>query len=266
MSIRRIVIAALVVVAGLGLFLLPRYLRAETPAGATAQAASPSDRAGIESVVRDYLLSNPEILREMMARLQQKDQVAANEQRGSVFEEYRDTIYNSPKQVVLGNPEGDVTLVEFFDYNCGYCRKALADAEQLLKEDGKLRIVLKEFPVLGEESRDAARVAVAVHAQAPDKYLDFHRALMTAEGGATGAGALEVAKSLGLDMDRISADLTGPEVDEPMLEAHQLAGKLGIDGTPTYVIADTVVAGAVGAETLKGIISNVRTCGKASCS
>ncbi len=110
------------------------------------------------------------------SRLSAKDKASRRASaRVGVFGEYRDTIYNSKHQVVLGNPKGDVTLVEFFDYNCGYCRRALSDTEALLKSDPKLRVVLKEMPVLGEGSHDAARVAVALHAQAPEKYLDFHR-------------------------------------------------------------------------------------------
>ncbi|MGQ4272807.1 DsbA family protein [Terrihabitans sp. B22-R8] len=222
-------------------------------------------RQAIEGVVRDYLLKNPGILREMMSKLQERDQADMTAQRAQIFDEQRKTIYNSPNQVVLGNPDGDVTLVEFFDYNCGYCRKSLADTEELLDSDPKLRLVLKEFPVLSEGSRDAARVAVAVHEQAPDKYREFHRALLSSEETADGNSALETARKLGLDMKRLSAVLAGPDIDNPLLEAHQLAGQLGIDGTPTYVIADKVIPGAVGLPALQGLIGNVRTCGKTEC-
>jgi protein-disulfide isomerase len=232
----------------------------------SAPAADGAERGKIEQIVRDYLLNNPEILREMMAKLQDKERADSVAERAGVFQEERDTIYNSPQQVVLGNPKGDVTLVEFFDYNCGYCRKALSDTEALLKSDPKLRLVLKEFPVLGEGSRDAARVAVAVHKQAPGRYLEFHKALLSSEESADGAHAVEVAKSLGLDIDRIATDITDPKIDDPLRESHQLAAKLGIDGTPTYVIADEVVPGAVGLPAIQEIVAAVRKCGKATCS
>jgi protein-disulfide isomerase len=262
----RILLVAAALVAGAGIFPASRTLIVEQAQAQTAPAADSAERGKVEQIVRDYLLNNPEILREMMAKLQDKERADSVAERAGVFQEERDVIYNSPQQVVLGNPKGDVTLVEFFDYNCGYCRKAFADTEALLKSDTNLRLVLKEFPVLGEGSRDAARVAVAVHKQAPGRYLEFHKALLTSEDSADGAQAIEVARKLGFDIDRLSADITDPKIDDPLREAHQIAAKLGIDGTPTYIIADEVVPGAVGLPAIQEIVASVRKCGKATCS
>lgn len=266
MSSSRILLTGAIAVLGLGLFVIPARLVAQPAPASTAAPGDPAEKARIEQIVHAYLLENPGILREMAAKLQENDRTEQVAAQADVFKEQRDLIYNSPKQVELGNPKGDVTLVEFFDYNCGYCRKAFSDTEALLKNDKNLRIVLKEFPVLGEGSRDAARVAVAVHAQAPEKYLDFHKALLTSDEQADGDHALKVAEGLGLDMNRLSADLTGPTIDDPMIEAHQIASRLGIDGTPTYIVADTVVPGAIGLDAVTSIIANVRKCGKTACS
>lgn len=260
MSPSRIFALAVAALAGLGLFLLPQYLVAQTATGATGTA----DKAAIEQIVRDYLLENPEILREMADRLQKKDAASAEAAREQTFKSASSEIYDSEHQVVLGNPKGDVTLVEFFDYNCGYCKQALADTEDLLKADPNLRLVLKEFPVLGQDSVDAARVAIAVSKQAPDKYLDFHRKLLMADG-ATGSAAIEIAKGLGLDMKQISAVIADPKTEEALIETHRIASQLGINGTPTYVVADTILPGAVGTKTLKQVIGNARKCGKAQC-
>jgi len=264
----RILSLALAAAACLALFLLPQYLMANTSSPSSVQTAQAStsepNRAGIETIVREYLLENPEILREMADRLKTKDEARAETERSKVFKSAASEVYNSDDQVVLGDPKGDVTIVEFFDYNCGYCKHALADTEELLKSDKKVRLVLKEFPVLSQESVDAARVAVVVAKQAPDKYLDFHRKLLNADG-ADGATAIGIARDLGLDAERLSADLADPGIETTLQNVQKLARSLGINGTPTYVIGDRVIPGAVGADTLKELVANVRQCGKVEC-
>jgi protein-disulfide isomerase len=253
---------AVAALAAVGLFVLPSYLVAEP---ATGSAAGAPDRAATEKIVRDYLLANPQILREMAEKLREQDEAKADAARADVFKKAGSEIYNSEHQVVLGNPNGDVTLVEFFDYNCGYCKKALADTEELLRSDSKLRIVLKEFPVLGQDSVDAARVALALHSKAPEKYLEFHRRLLSAEG-ASAEVALGIAAELGVDPAALSAALADPKIEENLVEVQKMARQLNINGTPTYVIADRVLPGAVGSDTLKELIGNVRKCGQVGCS
>ena len=167
---------------------------------------------------------------------------------------------------MLGNPNGNVTFVEFFDYNCGYCKRAMDDMLTLLKDDPKLKVVLKEFPVLGPGSVEAAQVAIAVHMQdkTGKKYLEFHQKLLTGRGEANKARALAVAKDIGLDMARLDKDLAGPEVKATLQESFKLAEALGLNGTPSYVIGDNVVVGAVGLEALKEKV-NASRCGKPSC-
>ena len=157
-------------------------------------------------------------------------------------------------------------MVEFFDYNCGYCKRALADMLELMKNDSKLRVVLKEFPVLGEASVDAARVAVAVRMQDPSgkKYLDFHQKLLANRGSIGRTQALAAAKEAGLDLARIEKDIAGDEPKATIEDSFKLADALGLSGTPSYVIGTQVVVGAVGLPNLREKINTAR-CGKATC-
>jgi protein-disulfide isomerase len=165
---------------------------------------------------------------------------------------HSEALFNSPRQVVLGNPQGDVTFVEFFDYNCGYCKRALNDMVELMGKDPKLKVVLKEFPVLGPGSVEAAQVAVAVRMQdkTGKKYLDFHQKLLGGRGQVDKAKALAVAKDVGMDMARLDKDLKSDEVSKTIEESMKLAEALGLNGTPSYVIGNDVVIGAVGLEAL----------------
>jgi protein-disulfide isomerase len=169
-------------------------------------------------------------------------------------------LFSSPHQVTLGNPQGDVTLVEFFDYSCGFCKRALPDMLALIKDDPNLKIVLKELPILGPGSAEAARVAVAVRMQDPDgqKYLAFHRELFETPGPTSKDKALAAAKNQGLDMARLDTDLASDEITATLSEDVKLAGAMSITGTPTYVVGSNVVSGAVGPAALKGWIATAR--------
>jgi protein-disulfide isomerase len=217
-------------------------------APAHAENFSAPQRTEIEKIIKDYLLAHPEVLQEAMAELEKKQQVAETEKARSAIKNHSDALFNSPRQVVLGNPQGDVTFVEFFDYNCGYCKRALTDMTTLLNNDPKLKVVLKEFPVLGPGSVDAAQVAVAVRMQdkTGKKYLEFHQKLLGGRGQVDKAKALAAAKDVGLDMARIEKDLKSDEVAKTLEESMKLAEALGLNGTPSYVIGNDVVIGAVG--------------------
>jgi protein-disulfide isomerase len=168
--------------------------------------------------------------------------------------------------VVLGNPKGDVNFVEFFDYNCGYCKRALTDMLDLMKSDPNLRVTLKEFPVLSPGSVEAARVAIAVHMQDPSgkKYLEFHKNLLSGHGQADKARALAAAKDAGADMARLEKDLTSPRINETLKENFKIAEDMGLTGTPSYVIGKDVVVGAVGLSDLTKKVAQAR-CGKDAC-
>jgi len=198
---------------------------------------------------------------------QQRQAEAQRVAQAGALKETRQTLLNAPHSFVVGNPSGDVTLVEFFDYNCGYCKQALADMRTLLKADPNLRVVLKDFPVLGPDSVEASRVALAAGKQLQgERLFDYHVKLMDNRGRVNGERALSVAKDLGLDMARLQKDMQGQDVQAALQENMGLADKLSLSGTPAFIIGDQVIPGAVGLAPLKQVVANVRQCGKASCS
>jgi protein-disulfide isomerase len=236
------------------------------PVSASAQSFTDTQRGDIEAIVRSYLVAHPEVLEEAMNELQKRQTAAETAKHEASIAQNAQAIFNSPRGVTLGNKDGDVTFVEFFDYNCGYCKRAMADMLDLMKNDTRLKVVLKEFPVLSEGSVEAAKVAVAVRMQDPTgkKYLDFHQKLLGGRGVADKARAMAAAKDAGLDTARIEKDLASPEVRETLTENMKLAEEMGLNGTPSYVIGNQIVVGAVGLEGLKEKIGIAR-CGKASC-
>ena len=234
------------------------------PAG--AQSISPAQRGEIEAIVKDYLVKHPEVLQEAFAELEKRQAAADAAKHQTAVKDHAPMLFNSKRQVVLGNPQGDVTMVEFFDYNCGYCKRALADMMDLMKTDAKLRVVLKEFPVLGESSVEAARVSVAARMQDATgrKYLDFHQKLLNHRGQIGRAQALAAAKEAGFDIARMEKDMAGDEPKATMEESFKLADALGLSGTPSYVVGQEVVIGAVGVANLREKVNSAR-CGKATC-
>jgi len=227
---------------------------------ASAQSFSDDQRQAIEGIIKDYLLKHPEVLQDAMAALEKKQQEADAEKARSTIKNNNATLFNSPHQVVLGNPQGNTTVVEFFDYNCGYCKRALPDMLTLLKTDSNIKFVLKEFPVLGEGSVEAAHVAVAARMQDPTgkKYLEFHQKLLGGRGPADKAHALAAAKDVGFDMARIEKDMNSDEVKTTIDEDMKLADALGVNGTPSYVVGAELVVGAVGLDSLKDKIAAAR--------
>src|SRR5215510_13343775 len=208
------------------------------PQAAPAQSFSDAQRGDIEKIVRDYLIAHPEVLEEAMNELGKRQAVAEAEKHQATIAKNADTIFNSPRGVTIGNKDGDVTFVEFFDYNCGYCKRAMADMMEIMKADPKLKVVLKEFPVLSQGSVEAAQVAVAVRMQDPTgkKYLDFHQKLLGGRGAADKARAMQAAKEAGLDMAKLEKDLGSQEVRATLEENFRLAESMGMNGTPSYVI------------------------------
>jgi protein-disulfide isomerase len=245
-------------------------------------------RGQIESVVKNYLATHPDEVGEivksyLIAHPQALDSIVAEALKrrspavagtapvatlapravagpSASIASNAPLLFASPHQVTLGNPNGDITLVEFFDYSCGFCKRALPDMLTLLKDDPKLKIVLKEYPILGPGSTEAARVAVAVRMQDPGgrKYLAFHQALLGDPGPASKEKALAAANAQGLDMARLQQDMASNEVGATLAESTKLADALGIRGTPGYVIGDVIVPGAIGIAALQERIAAAR--------
>ena len=230
------------------------------PMPASAQSFTDTQRGDIETIVRNYLIAHPEVLEEAMTELSKRQAAAEAAKHASGVANNADAIFNSPRNVTLGNKDGDVTFVEFFDYNGGYCKRAMADMMELMKADPKLKVVLKEFPVLGPASVETAQVAVAVRMQdkTGKKYLEFHQKLLTGRGQVDKAKALAAAKEIGLDVARIERDIKSDEVSKTLEESMKLAEALGLNGTPSYVIGNDVVIGAVGLAALSQKIQAAR--------
>lgn len=235
-------------------------------ANANAQAPQNRTDADIEKLVREYILNNPEVIVEALQTLERRheEQVAANQQRQIQANE--EILHASDHQMVIGNPEGDVTLIEFFDYNCGFCRQTLATVEALIEQDPKIKVILKEFPVLGPGSQEAARVSIAASKIAPEKYKALHTQLLSARGQVNEREALALSADLGIDTDKLQSLAQTPQVEEAIGEVYQLATDLGINGTPSFIIGNELIPGAVELDILQQKISAMRECGKTACS
>jgi protein-disulfide isomerase len=209
-----------------------------------------------EQRIREYLLKNPEVIMEALRILRERQDAAEAEGLKRTIAERRDEILNDPAAPVGGNQNGDATLVEFFDYNCHYCRKVAPSVIELEEADPDLRLVYKEFPILGPGSQFAARAALASRKQG--KYVPFHNALMRATEQVTEETVMEIAREVGLDVKQLRADMQDPTIQEAIGRNLQLANALGITGTPSFVIGDRMVPGAVDLRTLQGLVAEVR--------
>lgn len=221
-------------------------------------------RGDVETIIREYLLANPEVLEEAFTVLQQKREAEAAQERTASLVSLRQDLEAFDADPVLGNPDGTVTLVEFFDYNCGFCRQAHADLLRLIDENPNLRVVMKEFPVLGRGSMEAASVSIAVNQLAPEKYAEFHERLITLEGAANEASALELADRMGLPIDEIKSLQRAPVVRDVVEGSYEIAQALGLSGTPSYVVGDSVEFGAVGYDRLQAAV-DAAECSGATC-
>ncbi|MBX9930107.1 MAG: DsbA family protein [Methylobacterium sp.] len=263
MTLPRILIAALAVAAP---FASLSVAFAQTTPQAAPTVFNDAQRQAIEAIIKDYLVKNPDVLQEAIAEGERRAQETQKLAQGAALKESREALLNSPHGVVAGNPSGDVTLVEFFDYNCGYCRKALTDVQALIKADPKLRVVLKDFPVLGAESLEASKYSLAAKQQLKgEKVFEFHVKLLESKGRVNAEKAIAVAKEMGLDLGRLAKDAQGAEVKAALAENVGLGDKLGLSGTPAFIIGDEIIPGAVGVDPIRKTIADVRQCGHASC-
>lgn len=223
------------------------------PLQAAAQDIS-EDR--VRELVLETIRENPEIVMEAVAILEARQAEAQAASQAEVLSRERDTLERDPNAPVLGNPEGDVTVVEFFDYNCPYCRRAKPEIEALLAADPDVRLVYREWPILGEGSVFAARAALAAREQG--LYEDFHWALMGMSGRAEESSVLRIAEDIGLDVAQLRRDMEAPEIDAHIESSMRLAQALGITGTPSFVIGDALVPGVVDVEQLSSLVSDAR--------
>ena len=233
---------------------------------AAADEFTPAQKQELGAFIKDYLVGHPDVLRAAIEALDKHDKQIAEDERQKTVGEQAGALFSSKYQATIGNPKGSATLVEFFDYNCHYCKGALPDVTRLMKDDPNLRVVLKDYPVLGPGSVEAARVASAARNQLPgDKFWAFHSKLLAMHGPIGKAEALSVARDLGLDMDKLNKDMESHEVEDGLREVLGMADALQINGTPSFVVGQEVVVGAVGYDELKGKLDSVHKCGHSVC-
>ncbi|MEI6557475.1 MAG: DsbA family protein [Rhodospirillaceae bacterium] len=226
------------------------------PAAAEGTTFSGSQKAEIERLVHDYLVKNPEVLVEAMTELRSRQQQAENDSLRHALVEHRSALLNDPQAPVAGNLRGDVTVVEFFDYACPYCKSVEDNLKALLKADDKVRLVLKEFPVLGAGSMLAAKAVLAARAQG--KYAALHEALLTARGQFSEESVMRIAQSVGLDTARLKSDMAAPEVEAALAANGALAEALNIRGTPAFVIGDQLFPGVMELKSMRQAVADAR--------
>jgi protein-disulfide isomerase len=227
------------------------------PAGA-ADALTPGQKDAVERVVHDYILAHPDVVVEAIRAAQTKAREKKEENAKQAITERRGELLSDASAPVAGNPQGDVTIVEFFDYRCPYCKQVEPALEALLKEDGRIRLVYKEFPILGPESMIASRVSLAALQQSPQKYARLHAALMSAKGELGQDSILKAAEAAGLDVARIKTDMNGPEVDALIKRNYDLAETLNIRGTPAFIVGNEMTPGAVDLPMFKKMVADAR--------
>lgn len=233
--------------AGIAAFLYFDVKRTATPSSepqpvASQSAVGDTQKAEIEKIVEDYLLNNPQILIRMSEALEEQQSQERVSRVQDAIAKHASLIYKQTENMVAGNPDGDVTVVEFSDYNCPYCKRAFTNLRKLIEKDKNVRLVMKEFPIFGERSEGAARVAIAAAKQG--KYFEMHAALLENRGQNNEQVALGLAEKLGLDMDKLRADSKSEEVAKIISETRELGNTLGIQGTPFFLVGDKAVPGA----------------------
>lgn len=226
---------------------------------------SAAEKAAIEAIVHDYLVKNPEVLIEIQQALEKKQSEAQKLAQEKAIGERADSIFRSASDGFVGNPDGKITIVEFFDYNCHFCKGALEDMQGLVKNNKDLRFVLKEFPILGPDSQKASIVSMAFKSLMPEKYGEFHSQLLGGDGRADEARAVAIAVSLGADEAALRKAMADPALLQGFTETYDLANRLAITGTPSYVLGNEVVFGALGEAVLQEKVANIRACAETTC-
>ena len=221
-----------------------------------ADVPDPAAKGAIEEIIRDYIKAHPEVIEESLQKLEERRQAEAKQRGREAVVANRLELLHDPESPIHGNPSGDVTVVEFFDYRCRYCKAMAGSVTQLLKDDPKVRLVYKDFPILGEASVVASKAALASRAQ--EKYPAFHEALMAAKGDLTQAAVVEIAASVGLDTVKLQADMEAPAI-MGVIEKNRALGKtLGLTGTPAFVVGQELAPGAMDLAEMKELVAQAR--------
>lgn len=219
---------------------------------------SDADRAAFGEAVREYLLANPEVMMEVIQELETRRSAAAQQADQRLIAENAERLLDDGFSYVAGNPLGDVTLVEFLDYRCGYCKKAQPEVEALLERDPNVRLVVKEFPILGPDSVTAGKLALAALDMDPDRFVPLHHAMMEYKGNLTEQVAYRLAGEAGYDVDALRKKADSSEVDDRLQQNYQLAQALGLQGTPAFVVGNEIIRGYLPADELEAAVKEAR--------
>ncbi|MDA0306320.1 MAG: DsbA family protein [Proteobacteria bacterium] len=219
---------------------------------------SPVERKAIEDIVRDYILKNPEVVILSIQTMQARDKQAAQEKAKASLVKFRPDLLNDPASPVGANLKGDVTIVEFYDYRCGYCKRVFPDVMKVLNEDKNIRYVFKEFPILGPESITASKAALAAWNTDKGKYQAFHTAMMNAKGGLPESRVMRIAAETGYDVRALKKAMSDPRVQAQIEKNYAIAQALDINGTPAFIIGDEIIRGAVDIGTLRQLVAKAR--------
>ena len=222
------------------------------------------DQEKLNLMIEEYLVSNPRILETMSKNLQAEIEVEKNEKIGSTLIEFNDEIYKDPDNIILGNPNGKISLVEFFDYNCPFCKQVMPHIPALIEANPDLKIIIKEFPILGQNSLDVARLSIAVHKSGAD-YWEFHEKLFELRGTVTLEKAKIIATEMGLELDALELVAKNDDVTRIIQNSYAIAQALDINGTPAFILGQEIIPGAVELEQLQLRVDNMRKCAKTQC-
>ncbi len=222
------------------------------------QAQQTLDKSEVGKIIREYLLENPELMLEVQQALEKKQQQELSVNQSKIISEQKAEIFSAPYQIEIGDPNASITIVEFFDYNCGFCQRALTDMQTLLQSNQNIKFVMKEFPVLGEASFEASRVSMAFSKLLPEKHADYHTKLLASEGQKDGNKAMQLAVEMGASQIEIMVEMEDPKIIETIQSTYRIANELGITGTPSYIVGSEVVFGAVGHDQLANKIKSLQ--------
>lgn len=231
---------------------------AATPFPASAAEMTAAEKEQFESVIRDYLLSNPEVLIESLNAFRARQESEAEAKAQQALHVMSQSLIDDPMVPKAGNESGNITLVEFFDYRCGFCKRTFPDVQELIETDGNIRYVLKEFPILGPESVTASRYALATWLVQPEQYPAFRNAMMANRGNLPAEKVRMIGAHVGVDIVAIEAALNDPKIETAIQSTYEQAQSLNINGTPAFIVGDRIVPGAVDLETLRQIVAEER--------
>lgn len=231
---------------------------AQSKPAAPMSSMSPAEREAIEGVVREFLLKNPEVIINAIQNMREREQREAEARSKANLVKFRDMLLNDPDTPVGANPKGDVTIVEFFDYRCGFCKRVFPDIMTVIKTDKNIRYVYKEFPILGPDSVTASKAALAAWSLDKTKYEGFHQAMMESKGGLPESRVMDFAELSGYDTKALKKAMADPKIEDQIAKNFALAKEFDINGTPAFIIGDDIIRGAIDLKALRSVISKAR--------